>query len=150
MGPAVPPWGVAAHFTAFRVELRGKHPAGIGRVRAEVEACTAGVAFGDAGCTRVLSPAWAVVGNGIPEALLSTTLTGLDPQTLYRWRARVLYADVTGPLPTNPAHGPWRRLQAQSSEGDIRTVPEPGALAALASGCALLLVLHRRRSRAGR
>ena len=42
------------------------------------------------------------------------------------------------PLPANPAHGPWRRLGAQAVEGDIRTVPEPGVLAGLASGIALL------------
>jgi hypothetical protein len=40
--------------------------------------------------------------------------------TLYRWRARVLHAPLTGPLPAAPAHGPWLRPTAQSAEADIR------------------------------
>ena len=60
---------------------------------------------------------------------------------------RVQRADLTGPVAVNPAHGPWVRLGAQSAEADIRTVPEPGAAAAWASGIALLAFLQRRRRR---
>jgi hypothetical protein len=57
---------------------------------------------------------------------LGQLVDGLDPEILYRWRARVLYApySVTQPgitAPANPAHGPWRRAAAQADEADIRT-----------------------------
>jgi hypothetical protein len=55
---------------------------------------------------------------GIP---LRKTLSGLADGTLYRWRARVLsapYSMITPP--PNPTHGPWRRLQGQAVEADIR------------------------------
>ena len=59
---------------------------------------------------------------------LVQTVTVVRGSTLYRWRARVLYAPlhVTEPgvtPPPNPAHGPWRRLQGQAKEADIRVDP---------------------------
>jgi hypothetical protein len=85
------------------------------------------------------------VNGAAPAAVLSKTLSGLTASTLYHWRTRVQYAAATGPLPAKPAHGPWRREQAQSVEADIRTIPEPGVLASLASGVALLAALARSR-----
>jgi hypothetical protein len=41
--------------------------------------------------------------------------------------------------------GPWRRVSAQAQEADIRVIPEPGAMLSLASGIALLGLLHHRR-----
>jgi len=55
----------------------------------------------------------------------------------------VLRAPATGPIPANPEHSPWRHLNAQAMEADIR-LPEPGFLLAVASGVALLA---RRRSK---
>jgi hypothetical protein len=60
---------------------------------------------------------------------LTQTLAGLAEGTLYRWRARVLYApySVTQSgitAPPNPAHGPWRRLFGQALEGDVRISSE--------------------------
>lgn len=54
-------------------------------------------------------------------AVVSETIGSLALGTLYRWRARVQMASATGPLPTNPGHGPWRRPVAQAVEGDVRT-----------------------------
>lgn len=132
--------------TGFAAELRASHPGGTGRARGEFEACPAGVAFGDASCTIALSPAWVAVNGSAPDVLLSHTLTGLSNNTLYRWRARVLHAPATGAIPPEPAHGPWRRLGAQSVEADIR-LPEPGFLHLLASGIVLVVALGYRRSR---
>jgi len=50
------------------------------------------------------------------------------------------------PTPATSDHGPWRRIDAQSNEGDIR-LPEPESLLSLASGIALLAALVQRRSR---
>jgi hypothetical protein len=85
--------------------------------------------------------------------LLSETLSDLAPDTLYRWRARVLYAPfgVTEfgiTPPPNPAHGPWRRVSAQAREADLRVVPEPGELLLLGAGIAFLALISRRRMRA--
>jgi hypothetical protein len=54
------------------------------------------------------------------------TVSGLSQETLYRWRARVLYAPYTVDqpgivAPPNPAHGPWRRFQGQALEADVLT-----------------------------
>ncbi len=67
------------------------------------------------------------------------------------WRARVLHArssvTQTGITPPpNPAHGPWRRVSGQAVEADIRLLPEPAAQLSLASGIALLGLLHRWRT----
>jgi hypothetical protein len=119
-GVAVAPWGRAWDADGFGVELRASHPQGRGLVRAEIEACPRGVAFGDASCTTALSP-YGGVSGGSPEAVLAHTFTGLPTNRLHRWRARVLHFPATLPLPAKPPHGPWRRLGAQGVEADVRT-----------------------------
>jgi hypothetical protein len=150
-GGAVEPWGRSQQGDGFRVSLRATHPAGAGLVRAEVEACPHDVPFGDTQCTSGLTPDWVAVNAAAPDVALTMLLHGLDEGTLYRWRARVLHAEATSTqpgvsLPPVPAHGPWRRVQAQAVEADVRVVPEPGSLISLVSGIALLAVLARRRS----
>jgi hypothetical protein len=147
-GVAVDAWGRSESATGFAAELRAHHPDGAGRVRVEAEACPAGTAFGDASCTTALTPGWVAVNGAASEVLLSETFSGLTNDALYRWRARVLHAPATGPLPAQPSHGPWRRYQAQSVEADVRVLPEPGRVLALAGGVPLLAALARRRSRA--
>jgi len=116
-------------------------------VRLELQACPPGVEFAYENCTNAIT-AFVPVNGTTPEALLSFTFTGLTDDTLYHWRARVLHAPSTGTTPPKPAHGPWRRLGAQSVEADIR-LPEPGFLFSLASGLALVAALARRRRCAG-
>ena len=75
-------------------------------------------------------------------------LSGLDPN-VHRWRARVLHAPfrVTAAgitPPPSPAHGPWRRVQAQAVEADI-LLPEPSELVLLLSALAFLFAVGRRR-----
>ncbi len=132
----------------FAVELTASHPDGTGRVKAELEACRPGVPFGDASCTSALTPSWVLVNGAAPDVLLSHTFAGLTPDTLYRWRTRVLHAPPTGAVPSEPAHGPWRHLGAQAVEADLR-LPEPGLALSLASGITLLIVLARRRTATG-
>jgi hypothetical protein len=147
-GVPVQSWGRAHSATSFAAELRGSHPGGTGRVRGEFEACPAGAAFGAPSCTTGTSPNWVPVNLFAPDVLLPRTLTGLTPNKLYRWRARVQYANTTGAIPPKPAHGPWRRLGAQSVEADIR-LPEPGFVLSLASGIALVAALRSRTARGG-
>ncbi len=119
-GVPVAPWGVSRHATDFTAELRASHPEGTGRAKAEFQACPPAVPFGDASCTSATTPSWVPVAGEFPEAVLSHTFSGLTTDTLYRWRARVLHAPATGPLPANPAHGPWRHANAQALEADVR------------------------------
>jgi hypothetical protein len=83
-----------------------------------------GIPFGTIGsgsCIVTVWPSWTTVGRPSPEAVLTHTIAGLAPGVLYRWRARVDLAAPTGALPlSNPAHGPWRRLDAQTVGADVR------------------------------
>ena len=149
-GTPVQPWGGSHDEDAFEVRMQATHPEGRGRVKLEVEYCEAGLAFGDASCGTQTGASWTDVTATSGGVTLTETITGLSADTLYRWRARVLYASYSVTqsgitAPPNPAHGPWRRLSAQADEADIRMVPEPGAMLSLASGIALLAALHRRR-----
>ncbi len=120
-GTPVQSWNDALRGDGFVVQLTGTNPAGRGRVRAQAEACPAGVAFGGGACVSAISPIFIAVTQAAPAAALSVTVAGLLPNTLIHWRARVLRANETGTPSANPAHGPWRRLQAQIGNGDIRT-----------------------------
>jgi hypothetical protein len=123
----VQPWGASYHDDEFQVRLTATHPEGRGRVKLEVEACPAGVDFFAAGCVRRISSSWTDVTATSTGVTLTETVSGLAADVLYRWRARVLHAPfgVTQPgitAPPNPAHGPWRRLFGQSTEGDLRAL----------------------------
>lgn len=142
-GVPVAPWGHALSQTGFAAEFVANHPDVAGRVKGEFEACPSGVPFGHASCASALTPTWVDLDGSTPETLLTHTFSGLTTNTLYRWRARVLYAPATGPIPPVPDAAPWRRIQAQSNEGDIR-LPEPGFGLAFAVGCALSAALSRR------
>jgi hypothetical protein len=122
----VEPWGVAYDPDDFQVRMVATDPAGRGRVKLEVEACESGVPFGDVSCIQHISSTWTDVTATSGGATFTETVAGLTDHALYRWRARVLYAaySVTQPgitPPPNPAHGPWRRLQAQAFEADLLT-----------------------------
>jgi hypothetical protein len=108
-GATVSAWGRSGVGDGFRVELRASHPEGAGRVATEVETCPPGAAFGGPACSASTS-AWVSVGGGAPEARIAQDVAGLGANTLYRWRARTLYAPAAGPIPPRPAHGPWRRF----------------------------------------
>jgi hypothetical protein len=149
----VEPWGASFAVDRFKFQMAATHPMGRERVKLESEICPPGVAFGDPSCSSQRSPSWIDVSPTPGGVLLSETISGLTENSLYRWRARVLYAplsvtEVEITPPPNPAHGPWRRVSAQSVEADVRTIPEPGMLALLSSGIALLVLISRGRMRA--
>jgi hypothetical protein len=148
-GQPVQPWGGSNASDAFVVEITATHPAGTGRVKAEIEYCETGVAFGDASCGSAVSASWVDVGPAAPNIALSETISGLVPDTLYRWRARVLYDPANSAGLTIGAHGPWRRVSGQAVEADIRVVPEPGPILSLVFGIAMLGGLHCGRVRRG-
>ena len=118
------PWSSSVYPNDFAVRMNAGDPAGRAKVKLEVELCAAGTPFGDAGCTKSVSPSWS--DSTTTGALLSRTVSGLADDTLYRWRARVLRAPfgVTEPgitSPPKPAHGPWRRFLGAAFDADIRT-----------------------------
>jgi hypothetical protein len=118
-GP-IPPWGLSDFSNQFRVSMTLTHPDGRGRVRLEAEACPQAVLFGGAGCTVRRSAQWQLIPTGSAEVSTSVDLVGLAAGQLYHWRARTLYAPTTGALPPAPAHGPWRRHDAQTVAADLR------------------------------
>jgi hypothetical protein len=149
----VEPWGGSYAADRFKVEMVGTHPMGRARVKVEAEVCPPGVPLSDPSCQSHQTPIWIDVTATPGGVLLSETLSGLAPDTLYRWRARILYAPIgvteAGITPPpNPAHGPWRRVSAQAREADLRVVPEPGELLLLGAGIAFLALIGRRRMRA--
>jgi hypothetical protein len=149
----VEPWGGSFALDRFKFEMAATHPMGRGRVKLEAEICPSGAPFGDPSCSGQVSPSWIDVAPTPGGVLLSETISGLAADSLYRWRARVLYAplgvtEAGITPPPNPAHGPWRRVSAQAVEADVRTLPEPGTVALLGSGIVLLVLLGRGRMRA--
>jgi hypothetical protein len=122
----VQPWGLSHAADRFYLGVWATDPMGRGRVKLEVEACPPGEPFGDVACVRHRSATWKDVTASESGTEVLMTVSGLEMETLYRWRARVLYAPfgvvrVAITPPPNPAHGPWRRFQAQAFEADIRT-----------------------------
>jgi hypothetical protein len=122
---SVAPLGLAGTPMSFVARSLCASPFGRVAMRTELEACPAGSAFGTAGCLNRSSLAWAQSGSpgGDYQQL---QVAGLTPGVRYRWRARTLYARSSVALggsvaPPKPAHGPWRRIQAQVADGDLRT-----------------------------
>ena len=116
-GRFVQAWGDGHGIGSFIASTVSTHPR-VGRVRAQVEACPSGVPFGSPGCISASSPQWQ---NPYSQPVLTpVTVSGLAPSTLYRWHARTLYADLTGPIPPAPAHGPWRTFESRAANGDVR------------------------------
>ena len=121
------PFSLAGDTDTFRVEITRTSAIGRVRQRGVVEACPPGSAFGGPGCVTTASPTWLDMGANPTGNPLLMSVTGLAADTLYRWRARVETVPVSATLPgivppLKPAHGPWRRLNAQVVEGDVRTL----------------------------
>jgi hypothetical protein len=149
----VEPWGGSHALDRFKFQMAATHPMGRGRVKLEAEICPPGAPFGNPSCSSQVSPIWVDVSPTPGGVLLSELVSGLAGDSLYRWRARVLFAplgvtEVGITPPPNPAHGPWRRVSAQAVEADVRTVPEPGRALQLGFGIALLVLIGRGRMRA--
>jgi hypothetical protein len=125
-GTPVQAWGLSFARQGFQVQLRATDPRGRGRVKLQVEACLPGTPFDDPSCVIHTAAAWTDVTTVTSGVTLTEIITGLAGDSLYRWRARVLYAHQTVTAtgitpPPNPAHGPWRRWLGQAVEADVRT-----------------------------
>jgi len=125
-GIPVPPWGLSHGADGFQVSMQATDSLGCGQAKLQVEACPPGAAFGDVACLDHVSNNWTDVTTATTSVTLTETISGLTLNTLYRWRARVLYAHQTVTAtnitpPPNPPHGPWRRFLGQSIEADLRT-----------------------------
>jgi len=120
-GALAQPWALSGSPDRFLDRLQGSSSAGSQAVKLQTEACPPGVAFGAGSCSTQISGEWTPTG-----APLTLTVTGLADDTLYRWRARLLYAGLsvtaTGITPPpQPVPGPWRQLQGRGVESAIRT-----------------------------
>jgi hypothetical protein len=122
----VQPYGLSYSADKFRVAANAIDAKGRKRVKLEVEHCPCGVPFGSGSCVKTISPTWTDAGTGPNGVTLTHDVTSV-PSGLRRWRARTLVASfsVTQPgitAPPKPAHGPWRRVQAQLAEADVRVM----------------------------
>ena len=121
-GSATPvlPQGSSDDLTAFRVEFVARSAQGPSPIRPEWEIKPAGVAFDGIG--TVLAPAW--IDSSAAGMLVSTSATGLDPDTAYHWRARVRSRNAGSALESRSRwlSPPWNA----STEADLRTAA-PGA-----------------------
>jgi hypothetical protein len=149
-GTRVAPGGGSGE-DGFQVRMRAAHPDGRGLVKLQVQYCIPGIPFGQLGCFERTQTDWTdtQASSGVT---LTETIFG-SPGSLYRWRARILYAPLSAnevgiTSPPKPSHGPWRRPTAMAVEADVRTVPEPGAFIGLLAGG--LVLNWMRRSRAGK
>jgi hypothetical protein len=123
-GVLVQPWGDARRGDAFVAQIAGALPGGRGRAKLQAEACPQLVAFGSADCATATASVWTPVTPASPAPPLSVTVTGLPPNALLHWRARVLHAGTVGAPPPSPAHGPWRSLPIPFANEAIRTSPD--------------------------
>jgi hypothetical protein len=117
-------WGLSYSSDRFQVSAVSVDPDGRKRVKLEIENCPSNVPFGSGSCTRATSATWKDTGAD-PNGASFTELVTSVPTGLRKWRARTLVApfNVTKPgitAPPHPAHGPWRRFQAQVGEADVR------------------------------
>jgi hypothetical protein len=125
-GGPIPAWGQSWTVKSFQVQLQATSSRGRERVKLQAQDCPAGTAFGGPGCQTYTMTTWSTLpADGQSLTLTLPVTVSLDG--LHHWRARVLYAPLTGPLPGVPDHGPWRRLNGQVDEADLR-IPVPVTL----------------------
>jgi hypothetical protein len=101
---------------AFRLALRGRTPFGRGKVKLEWEVKPRGVLFDGTGLQR--SATW--LDTGAAGAQLDELIAGLEEDTLYHWRVRLVYHPATTPLQqasrwlTNPWNG-WNEARLRTA-----------------------------------
>ncbi len=117
----LPPWGRSGGGNVFRARINGYAPWGRARVKLQVQAVPAGRMPGAAGTLQFTSPEWVATPTSAGGAEISLMCGALQPQALYRWRARVLYAPLTARNAPFPAHGPWRTFRAQAGNAGTRS-----------------------------
>jgi len=122
----VQPWGLSQQADGFVVAIEATSPRGRERARLQVEACPNGAAFGSLLCDTRRTSTWTEIGANPQGSTLALLMTGLAVDSVYHWRARVLFAPLTVTSagivsPPNPPAGPWRRLYANADVADIRT-----------------------------
>jgi uncharacterized repeat protein (TIGR01451 family) len=121
----VAPWGFSNGDGVLAVSINATSPSGRARVKLQVQACPTGIPFGHATCKERISATWVDVTASSAGVTLHETLSELSGSELQHWRVRVLRApfNVTQPgitAPPLPNHGPWRRLNGQAVEADVR------------------------------
>ncbi len=127
-GVPVSPWGLAHALDGFTIHAWATDPLGRGRVKLQWQVCPPGEPFTSTACLTSTSAVWTDVTTATTGVAFTETVAGLEKDTLYRWRVRVLYASqhIIEPgitPPPYPPHGPWRRFLAQTWEADLRTSP---------------------------
>ena len=126
-GTPLQPWGLSESAEGFELRMWATDPMGRGRVKLQTQACPVGEPFSAATCITQTATTWTDVTPTAAGINLTQSISGLTADTLYRWRARVLYAPQTVTeagitAPPRPAHGPWRRFLGQALEADLRTL----------------------------
>ncbi|MGB0133703.1 integrin alpha [Dokdonella sp.] len=124
-GTLVSEWGISNIDDGLQVQMHATSPRGRERAKLQLEACPAGFRFLHPACSDFVSGSWQELPASSAGASLNVMAPGLNSNTLYHWRARVLYAPLTVTAPgivaaAKPVAGPWRRLNSSADAADTR------------------------------
>ena len=124
-GTLVSEWGISNTSEGLQVQMHATSPRGRERAKLQLEACPAGFRFLHSACSNFVSTSWQEIPASSAGTSLNVIAMGLSPDTLYHWRARILYSPLTIVTPgiiaaAKPAAGPWRRLDSSADASDTR------------------------------
>jgi hypothetical protein len=115
----IEPWGNANSANQFLVSAFSYGSNACEQAKLEVQACSAGLAFGSVGCVSRQSPNWSPIVSALTRIDVNVPVA----VGLHHWRARLRYRScnpVTSPVA--PRVGPWRRTAANANLSDVRTL----------------------------
>ncbi len=121
--------GLSDSPSEFGLEVLGRTPAGRGRVRLQVEVKPYGTPFNGAGLTTGAILDTGLPAGGVGSAVaLSELVSGLNDETLYHWRLRILSDSPLFP------HSPWLSHPGNAmTEADVRTASSVTGVAVVSS-----------------
>jgi len=114
----ISPLGMSDSYIQFRIRAQGYTPFGRGDIKLQWEVKPLGTPFNGLGMQQ--SANW--IDNGIVAGVITEPVSGLSENTVYHWRARVLYRNTL--VPFQPASRWITPAGNGPQEADLRTRAE--------------------------